>query len=88
MGEGAAILSGAGVIGQEAPEDIRGSVLGLFNFCGSLGILTISFLGGFLFDAWMPGAPFVVVGLINATIMVLAIWVRARYGYRDPAGIR
>jgi MFS family permease len=86
MGEGSAILSGAGVIGQEAPEDIRGSVVGLFNFCGSLGILTISLVGGFLFDAWMPGAPFVVVGLINATIMLLAIWVRVRFGYRDPAG--
>jgi MFS family permease len=86
IGEGSAILSGAGVIGQEAPEDIRGSVLGLFNFAGSLGILTISLVGGFLFDAWMPGAPFVVVGLINGAIMVLAIWVRWRYGYRDPSG--
>ncbi len=86
MGEGAAILSGAGVIGQEAPEEIRGSVLGLMNFSGSLGILTITFLGGWLFDAWMPGAPFVVVGFINAAIMLLAVLVRWRTGYRDPAG--
>lgn len=84
MGEGSAILSGAALVGQEAPEDIRGSVLGLYNFCGSLGILTIAALGGWLFDYWMPGAPFVVVGGINAAIMVAAVWVRRRTGYRAP----
>jgi len=66
MGEGAAILSGAAVIGQEAPRDIRGSVIGLFNFCGSFGILVIAGLGGILFDAWMPGAP-----LTNETCSML-----------------
>jgi MFS family permease len=85
MGEGSAILSGAALVGQEAPQDIRGSVLGLYNFCGSLGILTIAALGGWLYDHWMPGAPFVVVGLINAAIMMAAIFVRRRTGYRSPA---
>ena len=84
VGEASAILGGAALVGQEAPEDIRGSVLGLYNFCGSLGILTIAALGGWLFDAWMPGAPFVVVGGINAVIMVGAIWVRRRTGFRPP----
>jgi MFS family permease len=84
MGEISAILSGATLVGQEAPEDIRGSVLGLYNFCGSLGILTIAALGGWLFDAWMPGAPFVAVGVINVVIMLGAIWVRQKTGYRAP----
>ena len=84
MGEGSAILGGAAMVGQEAPEDIRGSVLGLYNFCGSVGILTIAVVGGWLFDAWMPGAPFVVVGVINAVIMLVAIAVRLRTGYRSP----
>lgn len=84
MGEISAILSGATLVGQEAPEDIRGSVLGLYNFCGSLGILTIAALGGWLFDAWMPGAPFVAVGGINVVIMLGAIWVRRQTGYRAP----
>jgi len=84
IGEGSAILSGAAVIGQETPEDIRGSVLGLFNFCGSIGIITIAALGGWLFDAWMPGGPFVFVGLINLSIFIFAATVRLRTGYRAP----
>lgn len=84
MGESAAILSGAAVIGQEANEDIRGSVVGLFNFCGSVGTLIIAVVCGFLFDAWMPGAPFVFVGCINLVILVAAIRVRIQTGYRAP----
>ncbi len=85
MGEGSAILSGAALVGQEAPEDIRGAVVGLFNVCGSVGILTIASLGGVLFDAWMPGGPFVFVGVINAGIFLLAVAVRLKTGYRGPA---
>jgi len=84
MGEGAAILSGAAVIGQEAPQDIRGSVIGLFNFCGSVGILVIAGVGGILFDAWMPGAPFVFVGFVNLSIFIFALTVRLRTGPRGP----
>jgi MFS family permease len=84
MGESSAILSGAAVIGQEAKEDIRGSVVGLFNFCGSVGTLCIAVVCGFLFDAWFPGAPFVFVGCINLLILVAAIIVRRRTGYRSP----
>ena len=84
MGEGAAILSGAAVLGQEAPQDIRGSVVGLFNVCGSIGIVTIAGLGGVLFDAWMPGGPFVFVGFVNLSICLFAIVVRVRTGRRKP----
>jgi sugar phosphate permease len=84
MGESSAIMSGAAVIGQEAKEDIRGSVVGLFNFCGSVGTLVVAVVCGFLFDVWMPGAPFVFVGGINLLILVMAIMVRRRTGYRAP----
>ncbi len=84
MGEVSAILSGAAVIGQEASEKVRGAVVGLFNLCGSIGTLTIVFVGGFIYDTFMPGAPFVMVGAINLLIMVGAILVRRRTGYRSP----
>lgn len=84
IGEFSAILSGATLIGQEAPEDIRGSVVGLFNFCGAIGILFITLTSGFVFDAWMPGGPFVVVGGINLLVCVVAILVRRKTGYRGP----
>jgi len=84
MGESAAILSGAAVIGQEASEKVRGAVVGLFNLCGSIGTLIIVFVGGFIYDAWMPGAPFVMVGIINLLVMIGTILVRRRTGYRSP----
>lgn len=84
IGEGGAILSGAAVIGQEAPQEIRGSIVGLFNVCGSVGILAIAGVGGLLFDAWMPGAPFVFVGGINFMIFACALAVRLRTGRRSP----
>ncbi len=84
MGESAAILSGAAVVGQEAAVKVRGAVVGMFNLCGSIGTLTIAFVGGFVFDAWMPGAPFVMVGMINLLVMTAAIAVRRRTGYRAP----
>jgi len=84
MSEASAILSGAAVVGQEAREDIRGSVLGLFNFCGSVGTLVIAVTSGIIFDALFPGAPFVFVGMINLLICCLAIYVRRRTGYRAP----
>ncbi|MGI9289977.1 MAG: MFS transporter [Gammaproteobacteria bacterium] len=84
MGEAAAILSGAAVVGQEAEQEIRGAVIGLFNFCGSVGTLTIVFVGGFIFDAWMPGAPFIMVGVINLLVMTGAIYVRRHTGYTSP----
>jgi len=84
IGEFSAIMSGAALIGQEAPQDIRGSVLGLFNVCGSIGILCVTVIGGLVFDAWMPGGPFVVAGCINLVIFVIATVVRCKTGYRSP----
>jgi MFS family permease len=75
---------GAALVGQEADEDIRGSVIGFFNFCGSVGTLIVAVTSGLLFDAWMPGAPFVFVGAINILILVTAVTVRIRTGYRSP----
>ena len=34
--------------------------------------------GGWLFDVWRPGAPFIVMGLANALVLCLAIGVRLR----------
>jgi MFS family permease len=84
VGEISAMLSGGALIGQEAPVDIRGSVLGVFNLCGSVGILCITLVAGYIFDAWMPGGPFIVVGMINLTVCAIAIMVRRKVGYRSP----
>jgi len=84
IGEFSAIMVGQALVAQEAPIDNRGSVLGLFAFCGALGLLTLSLIGGNLFDNVGPGAPFILVGCVNGLIMLFAIYVRIKTGYRSP----
>ena len=84
IGEFSAIMVGQALVAQEAPIDSRGSVLGLFAFCGAAGLLSLSFIGGQLFDSVGPGAPFILVGCVNGLIMLFAIYVRIKTGYRSP----
>ncbi len=86
IGEFSGILAGGALIGQEAPEDIRGSTVGLYNMCGSAGVLILAVIGGLLFDYWKPGGPFVVVGVMNLMILLIAVLVRINTGYKSPKG--
>lgn len=71
-----AFLAAQTIIGKEAPEDMRGSVIGVFNFCGAVGILILSVIGGWLFDRVGPWAPFFLVGLLNGAVAVGAFWIK------------
>lgn len=84
IGEFSAIMAGQALVAQEAPLNVRGSVLGVFAFCGALGVLAISKLGGYLYDSVGPAAPFVLVGGINGLIMLYALYVRIKTGYKSP----
>lgn len=78
MGETSTIIAGNALIGQVAPPAMRGAVLGSFALCGALGILIATSLGGRLFDLWMPGGPFVQMGVINTLVLLGALWVKYR----------
>ncbi|KAF9358633.1 hypothetical protein BGX26_001262 [Mortierella sp. AD094] len=54
----------------------RGSVAGVFSFCGAVSIMFMARLGGYLFDAWMHGAPFVLMGIVHLVVALLSIYVR------------
>ena len=84
VGEFSAIMVGQALVAQEAPVDNRGSVLGLFAFCGAAGLLSLSYIGGQMFDNIGPGAPFVFVGCINGLIMIFALIVRFKTGAKSP----
>jgi predicted MFS family arabinose efflux permease len=85
MGEVNAVLAAQALIGQEAPKDGRGAVIGVFGICGAIGILIAGKLGGYLFDAWTPAAPFLIMGIANLVLFVLALAVRLRVGRAEPA---
>ncbi|MDG2156360.1 MAG: MFS transporter [Gammaproteobacteria bacterium] len=80
MGETSAVVSCGSLVGQEAPPRIRGSVIGFYALCGSFGILSLSFISGLIFDAFSPNAPFIFMGAVNLVIVVIALYVRVRYG--------
>jgi MFS family permease len=73
------------LIGQEAPAKERGSVLGTFGLFGAAGIMIATGVGGWLFDNWMHAGPFVLVGVANAVIVVLALLVRWKSPGTMPA---
>jgi MFS family permease len=75
-GEIGAILSGQALVGQEAPEELRGSVIGLFMLFGGIGLLTVGVVGGWLFDAWGPGGVFILVACGNVIVFIAALLVR------------
>jgi hypothetical protein len=76
IGQISAFLGSATLIGQEAPKLTRGSVVGVFNSCGAIGILIASGIGGRLFDSIGPSAPFLLVGVFNGLVFLAAIAVR------------
>jgi len=74
------VITGGALIGKQAPEEVRGSVMGFYGFCGALGIMLTFLLGGWLFDRWLYQGPFVLVGVVSACVAVWGIFVHAKIG--------
>jgi MFS family permease len=77
VGQISAFLGAQTVIAKEAPEELRGSVIGAFNFCGAVGILVLSLVGGYMFDHIGPWSTFFMVGILNGCIALGALWLGA-----------
>jgi MFS family permease len=75
IGEISAVIVGNALLGQEAPAKIRGASVGVFGLVGTVGILFATVIGGQVFDAFGPGAPFTMMAGVNVIIVVLAAWV-------------
>ncbi|MGI9308807.1 MAG: MFS transporter [Gammaproteobacteria bacterium] len=76
IGQTACNLSAQALIGQEAPAEARGVVIGGFGFAGTLGIIFSTWIGGVIFDLWMPSAPFVFVGGLTWIVFFYALGMR------------
>ncbi|KAF9922278.1 hypothetical protein FBU30_007624 [Linnemannia zychae] len=77
IGQMGVIIVGMTLVnGLNVDPKYRGSVAGVFSFCGALSIMVTARLGGYLFDVWMPGAPFVIMGIVHILICLLSIYVR------------
>jgi MFS family permease len=76
IGEASAVVAAGVLIGQEAPAAARGVVIGTFGVAGSIGMVMLSGVGGQLFDSFGGGSPFVMMGVVNGMVAVLALTVR------------
>ncbi len=76
IGQGSAIIASVTLVGQEASAEERGTVVATNGWCGAVGILIASLLGGVLFDQVGPAAPFVMIGVFQGLVFLFALWVR------------
>jgi MFS family permease len=77
------VITGGALIGKQAPEAVRGSVMGFYGFCGALGIMLTFLLGGWLFDHWLYQGPFVLLAVVSACVAVWGIVVNQKMGREE-----
>lgn len=75
IGQAGCILVPQTLVLDLAPDEIRGSVLGVFNTVGCFGVIFFLQVGGILFDWIGPTAPFVFTGIVNLMLFVYALLV-------------
>ncbi|HMS40356.1 MAG TPA: SDR family NAD(P)-dependent oxidoreductase [Pyrinomonadaceae bacterium] len=84
VGEVAGVIVSQVLIAQYAPKEIRGSIIGVFGFCGALGILTALKFGGYLFDVWTESAPFLLFGIFGAITVIYGLAIRNKVKVKLP----
>ena len=84
IGQISCFFASQALIGQEAPVEARGAVIGAFGFCGALGILFFTGTGGVLFDIWTYAGPFVFVGAATGLLVPWGLIVYFRTPGESP----
>ncbi len=72
-----AFVSSQALVGQQAPAEQRGAVIGFFGVSGAIGILIGTSGGGWLFSHFSPSAPFVLFGVLNLLVCLWGLRVRS-----------
>ncbi|WP_205597660.1 MFS transporter [Paraferrimonas sp. SM1919] len=78
IAEISAFVSSQALAGEQAPEAQRGAIFGFFGVAGAIGILVGTAGGGYLFSHIGQSAPFVLFGILNLSVWVWSLWVRAK----------
>ena len=85
VGEISAVIAGNALLGQEAPPRIRGAAAGVFSLVGTMGILSATLAGGYVFDKIAYTAPFTMMAIVNGLVVIAALLVRARTNVTQTA---
>ncbi|KAI2630776.1 hypothetical protein GGR54DRAFT_584157 [Hypoxylon sp. NC1633] len=62
---------------------LKGSIAGVYSWCGGAAILLLTKLGGYLFDVAAPGAPFYMMAAFNGVLLVASL----AFGFADRRGV-
>lgn len=60
---------------------LKGSIAGVYSLCGGAAILLLTKLGGYLFDNLSTGAPFYMMAIFNAVLLVATLWIDASQAF-------
>ncbi|GAB1320075.1 hypothetical protein MFIFM68171_10285 [Madurella fahalii] len=73
----APLLENEAVLPEDTVSRIRlkGSVAGVYSWCGGAAILLLTKMGGYLFDAWDAGAPFYMMAIFNGLLLLASIGI-------------
>jgi MFS family permease len=82
LAEGAITVPTSTMLGQEAPPRLRGLATSLFVVLGILGVSLMSLAGGYLFDRFGFGGPFLMTAVINGLILIRGLFIV--FGGRHP----
>ncbi|KAI1096356.1 hypothetical protein F5B19DRAFT_143291 [Rostrohypoxylon terebratum] len=52
---------------------LKGSIAGVYSWCGGAAILLLTKLGGYMFDAVSPGAPFYMMAGFNGALLIASL---------------
>jgi MFS family permease len=78
VAEISAFVSSQALVGERAPAERRGAIIGVFGVAGAVGILIGTAGGGWLFSRFGPSTPFVLFGALNGVVFFWSIRVRRR----------
>jgi hypothetical protein len=71
--ETTALLNGGSVAKRTSRGHLKGSIAGVYSLSGGAAILLLTKLGGYLFDTLSTGAPFYMMAIFNAVLLVVGV---------------
>ncbi|TVY54814.1 hypothetical protein LCER1_G004740 [Lachnellula cervina] len=67
------VASSLAPVQTKSRSHLKGSIAGVYSLSGGAAILLLTKLGGALFDSLSPGAPFYMMAIFNAILLVVGI---------------
>ncbi|KAL9944730.1 hypothetical protein ACHAQF_006661 [Verticillium nonalfalfae] len=74
-GEHAPLLAHEASVDVVSRVRLKGSIAGVYSWCGGIAILLLTKLGGYLFDSSSVGAPFYMMAVFNGLLLAASLGI-------------